>query len=608
MAKVYNRTFEWRFDAPPEALWPALGDTARFNEAAGIPKHTIEEALQDDGRVRFFARAHKGPLGLPIPLAWEEIPVEWVEHRWFRHCREFSKGPIRMLCATLELEPDGKGGTLGHYKVETSAANLIGSLALATVFFPIVRRIFTRLADQAAEWASGARDRPFERPPRQLSVETRARVMRMVERIEQSPNGHGLAARLVDWMSRGQEFDLFRIRPIALAHHWGVPQRHATEMCLQAVREGLLELRWDLLCPRCRGAKFVVDSLDQLPTDAHCGSCNITYGRDFARNIELTFHPTPAVREVLDGEFCLFGPATTPHVRVQVTLGPGETRTLPANIATGDYRLRTLEAAGESDIAFDGGRFPEVVAEGGEVGPGGQTTEPGAIVLVNREAGPRTLIVESLEWVKYALTAHEVTTMQAFRDLFANETLRPGDELEVSQVTLIFTDLKDSTAFYERVGDATAYHLVHEHFAMLAATFRAHNGSIVKTIGDAVLAAFSEPADAVRAALAVQEQFRKFNKTPHDGEMIVKLGVHAGRCIAVTLNDRLDYFGSTVNLAARLQSEAGGGDIIVSRSLADDPVVAPLLSPYDMTTEERAIKGFTDPVTFHRLSAAALAS
>ena len=143
---------------------------------------------------------------------------------------------------------------------------------------------------------------------------------------------------------------------------------------------------------------------------------------------------------------------------------------------------------------------------------------------------------------------------------------------------------------------------------MLAATFRAHNGSIVKTIGDAVLAAFNEPADAVRAALAVQQQFRKFNETPHDGEMIVKLGVHAGRCIAVTLNDQLDYFGSTVNLAARLQSEAGGGEIIVSQSLADDPVVAPLLSAYAMTTEERAIKGFADPVTFHRLSAAALAS
>jgi class 3 adenylate cyclase len=577
MAKVHARTFEWSFDAPPGALWPALGDTARFNEAAGIPKHTIEEALQDDGRVRFFACAHKGPLGLPIALAWEETPVEWVDHRWFRHCREFSKGPLRMLCATLELEPAGKGGAVGHCKVEVSAANLLGTLVLATMFFPIVRRIFTRLADQAAEWASGTRARPYERPLRALGAEAQARIDHIVERVERSPNGHGLAARLVDWMLRGQEFDLFRIRPIALARHWDVPERHAIEMCLQAVREGFLELRWDLLCPRCRGAKFVVDSLDQLPTDAHCGSCNIYYDRDFARNIEITFHPTAAVREVLDGEFCHFGTATTPHVRVQVKLDPGEARTLPANIAAGDYRLRTLEAAGESDIAFDVGRFPEVVAEAGDVRPGANTAEAGAIVLVDNDAGRRALIVESLEWVADALTAHNVTTMQAFRDLFENETLRPEDEMEVSQITLIFTDLKDSTAFYERVGDA-------------------------------VLAAFGEPADAVRAALAIQEQFRAFNAEPNDGEMILKVGIHAGRSIAVTLNDQLDYFGSTVNLAARLQSEAAGGDIIVSQTLADDPVAPPLLAPSAMTTEERSIKGFAEPVTYHRLSAAALAS
>jgi class 3 adenylate cyclase len=90
--------------------------------------------------------------------------------------------------------------------------------------------------------------------------------------------------------------------------------------------------------------------------------------------------------------------------------------------------------------------------------------------------------------------------------------------------------------------------------------------------------------------------------------MILKVSIHAGRCIASTLNDQLDYFGPTVNLVARLQSETAGGDIIVSQTLADDPVVAPPLAPYAMTTEERSIKGFAEPVTYHRLSAAALAS
>ena len=116
--------------------------------------------------------------------------------------------------------------------------------------------------------------------------------------------------------------------------------RSVVELCLQSVKDGLLELRWDLLCPRCRGAKLAVTSLDQLPRGAHCNSCNIDYDREFSRNVELTFHPAPAVREVVSGEFCLFGPMTTPHVKVQVAFNAGETRELEAEIAADDYRLR----------------------------------------------------------------------------------------------------------------------------------------------------------------------------------------------------------------------------------------------------------------------------
>ena len=100
MSKVYSRTFEWRFDSPPESIWQAMADTARFNEAAGLPMHNIDEKAQPDGSVRYFAEARKGPFA----LAWEETPVEWVDGKWFRHLRVFSKGPLRTLCATLRLE------------------------------------------------------------------------------------------------------------------------------------------------------------------------------------------------------------------------------------------------------------------------------------------------------------------------------------------------------------------------------------------------------------------------------------------------------------------------------------------------------------------------
>ena len=113
-----------------------------------------------------------------------------------------------------------------------------------------------------------------------------------------------------------------------------------------------------------------------------------------------------------------------------------------------------------------------------------------------------------------ALTADRITTLQAFRDLFASEALRPGDDVGVAKIALMFTDLKGSTAFYEQVGDARAYHLVRDHFAFLAAIIRENDGAIVKTIGDAVMAAFADPAKAVRAAIAIQQQVEQLQCRP----------------------------------------------------------------------------------------------
>ena len=402
------------------------------------------------------------------------------------------------------------------------------------------------------------------------------------------------------------EVDLWQIRPLKLARDWGIEARAAIELCLQAVTSGLLELHWDLLCPRCRVPKASVVALDQLPTGAHCSSCNIDYERDFSRNVEASFRPTAAVRPIVGGQYCLFGPMSTRHIKVHVTLAAGQSRDLPADLAAGDYRLRTLEPGPERLITWEAGGFPEVIADDDRISAG--PPAPLGIVRVNnRSRRASTLIVEERAWVKDALTADRITALQAFRDLFASEALRAGDDVGIGEIALMFTDLKGSTAFYERVGDARAYRLVREHYAFLAARIREHNGAIVKTIGDAVMAAFAEPADAVRAALAIQQKVADFN-AGHGGESIViKLGLHKGPCIAVTLNERLDYFGSTVNLAARLQTQSEGGDIVLSRLLAEDPAVAVLLLGREVRDEAATIKGFERPVPFRRVTGASAA-
>ncbi len=597
-----QETWTWHFDSPASAIWPVLADTARFNEAAALPKHEIEETPAADGSVSYVGRASMGPFS----LAWDDLPANWVEGRWFRHERRFQNGPFRSMIATLHLVPEG-GGSRGEYTTVIETANMLGDAFVALGFFDRTRRKFTRLAENARDFAAGRREVAFDMPPPHLPSGARERAMDAVRRIDADPLGHGLARRLADYVLQGQEVDLWSIRPLRLARQWGIPDRHAVELCLDAVKHGLLLLRWDLLCPRCQVGKESVASLDLLPKGAHCSSCNIDYGRDYTKNIELVFLPAQAIRPIASGQYCLYGPLSTPHVKAQLTLQPGERRQEPVDLEHGVYRLRTIEPGGEDIVDWNGeAGFPAIVVDG-EAVRAGEPSAPGMLDMENRHDRPRTVVLEERAWARDALTAHRATTLQAFRDLFNEEVLRPGDDVEIDSVTVMFTDLKGSTALYDRIGETEAYVLVREHYAIIGAAVRECDGAVVKTIGDAVMASFFNPADAFRCGVRVQDAFATYNAVTGKEPVIVKLGFHTGRCISVTLNNRLDYYGSTANMAARLQDRSQGADMVLSQAAAADPEVEPLPALYTPVVEQAILKGFAEPVTYYRVTAETLA-
>ena len=584
---VMRRIWSWTFDLPPEELWPVLADTNRFNEAMGLPPYALEETPQPNGTV---LRRGKGKAA-GFTLEWEEKPYEWIHGRHFRQAREFSKGPFRRFGPVFDLEPDGKGGSRVSYALEWEPLTLMGRLfgkRLAEQAGAVVgKRIL-----EAVAFAKGERPTFFELPAPELPEGARERAAAMAAEIDRGPYGNGLGGRLADAVLTGMASDLAHLKPKLLARQFKVAVRPAVEACLAAVRAGLLTMKWDLLCTNCRGAKVSASALSELPRGAHCPSCNIDYDRDFEKNVDLSFAPAPQVRPIGTGGFCLSGPMATPHVAVQLLLAAGERRSLAGqgavDLPAGSYRVRTLHPGAFVDVEHKGGAFP-----GARIGAAGVEAVEGR-EFVNDAGFELAVLVEDRTWTREALTAPEVISLQAFRDLFAAATLRPGDEAGVSQVALLFSDLQGSTALYERVGDAQAYNMVRDHFALLAGIVRDHDGAVVKTIGDAVMASFGDPANAVRAALAMQAAIA-------DHDLVLKLGVHMGPSVVVTLNDRLDYFGSTVNMAARLQGQSAGGDIVLSRAVADDPAVQPVLADLPRHEESVALKGFSEPVGFVRL-------
>ena len=212
-------------------------------------------------------------------------------------------------------------------------------------------------------------------------------------------------------------------------------------------------------------------------------------------------------------------------------------------------------------------------------------------------------VLERLAWDPHATTALHVTTMQEFRDLFAAEVLAPGQEIGVQSLGILFSDLKDSTALYECLGDARAYGWVQRHFTFLIDCITQHQGALVKTIGDAVMAVFPRPEAAVQAALEIEEKIGAFNREQHiDPPLVVKIGVHQGPVIAINANNRLDYFGRTVNIAARVQGESVGGDVVFTADLLRYMAVQQVLKGFPTPRPFTAVlKGITGPMTLYRL-------
>ena len=587
MRDTMRHTLTWHFDLPPERLWPVLADTNRFNEAMGLPPYQLEEIPQPNGTV--LRRGRGKAAG--FTLEWEEKPYEWIHGRHFRQARVFTRGPFKRFGPVFDLEPEGSGSKVSYaleWEPLTLMGRLFGKKLAAQAAGVVEKRVL-----EAVAFIGGERQTWFDIAPPDLPEGARQRADALADLVDKSPYGNKLGHPIADFVLAGMATDVARLKPKLLARQLHVGERQAIEACLASVRAGLLTMKWDLLCTNCRGAKLSVAALSELPRGAHCPSCNIDYDRDFERNIELSCAPAPAVRPVAEGGFCLSGPMATPHVLVQQLLASGERREIALDLPAGAYRLRTLHPGAHVDIDHRGGPLPglRATAKGVETLP---SAGAGKLVLQNDAGFELAVLIEDRTWTREALTAPEVITTQAFRDLFAAATLRPGDEAGVSQVALLFSDLRGSTALYERVGDAQAFNIVREHFALLGSIVRDHDGAVVKTIGDAVMASFGDPANAVRAALDMQAKIKS-----HD--LVLKLGVHMGPSVVVNLNDRLDYFGSTVNMAARLQGQSQGGDVVISRAVADDPAVKPLLVTVPCRDESVTLKGFTAPVGFVRV-------
>lgn len=599
--------YHWELDlqSPPDALWEYLADTDRLNQDIGFSPISRDDT---GDIINNRKRAHQTIMGR-FEQAWIEEPFQWVRPQQYTATRNYTRGFFNRIIQSAHLTPLPDGGTHIDYRITVfvryQALRPFVNRSFSNMPF---KRLFQHYDEQIQAQQPVLAQSPFiQLNTEPLTSEAQTRLNALAATLVDQGIPPTYADHLTHLIQHGDNLSLMTIRPYELADRWGVPRRSLLEACLIATRIGLLDMHWNLLCPLCRGAKSSVTNLSSTTDTVHCEVCRIDYEANFEQSVELTFTPNPSIRRVPQVEYCVGGPEVTPHIAVQQLLASGDTRELALNLPPGRYRARTMTLPGQQYLRIDPLGDPVLVLranrhegwhdEEHEIAPHATLT------LTNSSDSEQLFVIEHLQWSDHAVTAAEVTTRQMFRDLFASEALRPNEQIVVGSLTIVFTDLRGSTQMYQQIGDAPAFGRVMQHFDVLRTAIREQDGAIVKTIGDAVMAVFQQPDNAVRAMIQAQHALQA--TAPLGEALALRVGIHSGRCIAVTLNERLDYFGTTVNLAARLEGQSAGGDLVLSNAVYADPAVQRFLTTHsDQVFVEpfaTQLKGFDTSVEVWRV-------
>jgi len=440
----------------------------------------------------------------------------------------------------------------------------------------------------------------------------------------------------------GSDAELNRVNVLAFAAKHGIGEESAIAAFLHAARLGIFELSWNVLCPGCGGVLAAGTTLKTVDHEEYtCALCAAGYRPTLDEMVEVTFTVSPRVRRIAAHD-----PHTLPPLEYYrqifwssaLELPEGSLERLAEQVTLeqielppGEKALVSLQLPAEFIIVMEPvTHAAQFIAVSGEPtrerqnlsmifnkvrAPTGRVElRPGPIRLAlenrtNARVLPGVWIANDAlhDFIgkrRPFLTAKRLLTNQTFRDIYRTDTLDVDQRLKITSLTFLFTDLKGSTELYERVGDLVAFDIVRAHFRVLNEIVASEAGAVVKTIGDAVMATFPTPDRAVAAALRMREAMRRLNDERGGEDLLLKIGIHEGPCLAVVLNENQDYFGQTVNIASRVQGLADSRAIFATERVIDYPQTCTLLETRGLTAQpqQRTLRGITDEFRVYEIA------
>lgn len=564
-----HMSWSWKLASSPEALWPYVANTERFNRAVGLaPVSFKDEPNPDGGALRTGEQRVMG-----MQLKWREYPFQWVKGREHSVFRWYSTGPVSAVWNQVTMVPLEGGGTELKHDIWMTPRGMIGSFAAfleGSKLGPSIDRFYRRLDEIVS---GGNLVDPFE-PAHAASPEARLMVDEICKHLYAEGFKPEIVEKLAMHLLSAPDGVLRTLRPYELADAWGMDRAELLDVMIHAAHDGLLEAAWDVVCPKCMLAHESLKELQQVTRMGTCKACASSFQRDLRESVELVFVPSPKLRQVDQLTFCAGSPALRPHVLAQQVLDPGEIRSITLQLPRGTYRIAGVIAKTPAEIVASAVGFEtraEVVAteERMELRPAIVRAGEVTLVLRNDTDVEETIRVEVPGARLDGVSASTAMTHPTFSELFTKQLPAHGEHLPVSQLAFVYVAFNGRGELFERLGDVEACaelsrldDIVREHAQL-------YEGNIVPSALDLLIVGFPSAVRAMQAALGIHAQI---GAAPFRAPIV--MAAHSGRCIALGRNGKAEFFGETVHRGQALLGDCPPGGIALSAAFAADRAVA----------------------------------
>ncbi len=571
--------FDWsiQLKASPEQLWSFVSDTNAIFRLMGFA--SVKKA-------QLSRSAPKGFLGitnarLSSYLHWEQEPYIWEKPFRFGTARHYKIGLLKNLKYLIDLVPNENGTEIRtRFWITPQKPSTFSFLKFC--FEKMLKRRYMRILKNFDSTAFKQILSYEQNSPKSLVRGAESKIKAISADLVKETRRKRIIDHLIEYLRKADDEDLVRIHPFMLAEYWGEKKYSVLNVFLHSAKLNLLDFSWDVCCPNCKSPRSTFRKLKETRANLYCEECDLDYDMDFNTNTHLVFTPHPLIRKISDRKYSFGEPQSMPHKVSQHFLNIGESAYLRIKLDEGTYIFKSHTHKGELILHVREEGLDTVSLIMNDEDFNGQevtiSRKPN-LTFVNNSSKKVVCFLEKKDWKEDATYASEVSSAHDFRTLFSREALKEGATVKASGVTMLFTDIMNSTEFYQQEGDDLAIGRVMNHFKIIQSIVAEERGGIVKTIGDSVMAVFREPVSALKAVERIQQIFS--GSSALGDSFKLKAGVHYGDCMTVNLNDRTDYFGTTVNIAARLVDAAKEKEVVLSEEFFNHPDVSLYLKKRD---------------------------